>query len=172
MPDVIAGDRADDPLRWDRYQQRSRRHRSINLLVQSIERLCALEGTTFVAPFLDEQFLAALGAWGGTFGRGDRTEVMSTLFSEVLPGPILARTSKATFGGVFWGPASRDFAQEWDGSTFPTDLVDPEALRQEWLATVPVYGAAIPLQAAWLWANHGPRTPHVAHSPTDLPRTP
>jgi hypothetical protein len=169
---VMADDRADDPLRWDRYQRVHRRRRGTELSLQTIDGLCALEGTKFVAPFLDEQFLAALGAWGGTFGRGDRTEVMSTLFSEVLPGPILARTSKATFGGVFWGPASRNFAHEWDGLTFQTDLVDPEALRQEWLAPVPVYGSAIPLQAAWLWANREPRTPDAAHPPTGLTEVP
>ncbi len=169
---VMAADRADDPLRWDRYQQVNRRRRSTDLSLRTIQRLCALEGTNFIAPFLDERFLAALGAWGGTFGRGDRTEVMSTLFSGVLPGPILARTSKATFGGVFWGPASRTFAHEWDGATFERDLVDPDALRQEWLAPVPVYGSAIPLQAAWLLANRGPRTPDAAHLPTDLPQFP
>ncbi len=154
----MADDRADDPLRWDRYQEVNRRRRSTELSLRTIEGLCALEGTTFMAPFLDRRFLAALGAWGGALGRGPRTEVMSTLFSEVLPGPILARTTKATFGGVFWGPSSRSFAREWDGSAFLADLVDPEALRREWLAPVPVYGSALPLQAAWLWAKRG-RTP-------------
>ena len=65
--------------------------------------------------------------------------------------PVLARTSKATFGGVFWGPAARSFAQQWDGTGLSADLIDADALRRAWLAPVPVYGAALPLQAAWLF---------------------
>jgi hypothetical protein len=69
----------------------------------------------------------------------------------VLPSPVLARTSKATFGGVFWGPVARRFARQWDGTGLSADLVDAEALRRAWLEPVPVYGSALPLQAAWLF---------------------
>jgi asparagine synthase (glutamine-hydrolysing) len=81
---------------------------------------------------------------------------MTELFGDLLPEPVLARTSKASFGGVFWGQASRRFAQEWDGTGLETSLVDAEALRAEWLAPVPVYGSALPLHAAWL-AHHAER---------------
>ena len=105
--DALADDQADDPLSWGRYQVVSRRRRSTDLFVATLDRLCALEGSTYSAPFLEEEFLASLGAWGGPLGRGNRTEVMTALFSDVLPGPVLARSSKASFGGVFWGPASQ-----------------------------------------------------------------
>jgi asparagine synthase len=146
-----AGDQSDEPLRWDRYQVVSRRRRSMDLAVHTFERLCKLEGARFVAPFVDESFLSSLAAWGGALGRGDRTEVMTALFSGVLPGPWLSRTSKATFGGIFWGPASRKFAEEWDGSGLSEDIVDVDALRRAWLASVPVFGSALPLHAAWLF---------------------
>ncbi len=147
----VADDQADDPLRWDRYQVINRRRRATDLTLHTLERLCALNGSRFTAPFEDERFLAALAAWGGPLGRGDRTAVMTALFSDVLPGPVMARTSKASFGGVFWGPACRRFAEEWDGTGLRSELVDPEELRRAWLAPVPVYGSALPLQAAWLY---------------------
>jgi Asparagine synthase len=149
--EAMAEDRADDPLRWDRYQVASLRRRAPDLTLQSLRGLCALEGSRYVGPFLEAPFLASLAGWGGALGRGDRTAVMTALFSDVLPSPVLARTSKATFGGVFWGPAARSFAQQWDGTGLRADLVDAEALRRAWLAPVPVYGAALPLQAAWLF---------------------
>jgi asparagine synthase (glutamine-hydrolysing) len=146
----LADEMADDPLRWDRYQVVSRRRRAVDLTVQTLGTLAELEGARYVAPFLDEGFLASLAAWGGRFGHGDRTAVMRALFADLLPGPITARTSKATFGGVFWGPASRQFAEEWDGTGFRPEIVDAEVLRSEWLAPVPVHGATLPLHAAWL----------------------
>jgi hypothetical protein len=146
----MASDMAEDSLRWDRYQVANRRRRSVELAEASFARMCALDGATFSAPFLGKEFLASLGAWGGIFGRGNRTEVMQELFTGVLQGPILARTSKATFGSVFWGPATRSFASAWDGSGFDSALIDIERLRLAWQAEVPVYGAALPLHAAWL----------------------
>jgi hypothetical protein len=151
VAEALADDQADDPLRWDRYQVVSRRRRAVDLTVRTLEGLCALEGSSYVGPFLNEHFLASLAAWGGRLGRGDRTAVMTALFSDVLPGPVLSRTSKASFGGVFWGPASRTFAEQWDGSGLSSDLVDRSALRQAWLEPVPAYGAALPLQAVWLF---------------------
>jgi asparagine synthase (glutamine-hydrolysing) len=154
----------DDPLRFDRYQVVSRRRRSTDLSLRTLEDLCALEGAQYVGPFLSERFLSALAGWGGALGRGDRTAVMSTLFVDVLPGPVLARTSKASFGAVFWGPASRRFAKEWDGAGVAEALVDSDALRDAWLASLPVYGAALPLQAAWLSAQrHAPLQGLVVH---------
>jgi hypothetical protein len=133
----------------------SRRRRSMDLAIKTFEALCTHEGSSFAALYLDERFLASLAAWGGHLGRGDRTAVMTELFSDVLPGPVLARTSKATFGGVFWGPASREFADGWDGSGLSAELVDAEALRRAWQESTPVYGAALPLQAAWLFSQGG-----------------
>jgi hypothetical protein len=154
MAVALADDQADDPLTWGHYQVVSRRRRAMDLTVRTLEGLSALEHSTYVGPFLDERFLAALAAWGGPLGRGDRTEVMISLFEGVLPDPVLTRVSKASFGGVFWGPSSRRFAEEWDGSGLAGELVDADALRAAWRAPVPVYGSALPLQAAWLFDHH------------------
>jgi Asparagine synthase len=149
----LADDQADDPLWWDRYQAVSRGRRATELTLGTLQSLCSSEGARYAAPFLDTGFLSGLATWGGRRGRGDRTAVMTALFGDVLPAPVLARTSKASFGNVFWGPASRRFADEWDGSGLDGRLVDAEALRREWRSPVPVYGAALPLHAAWLYRH-------------------
>jgi asparagine synthase (glutamine-hydrolysing) len=156
----LADDQANDPLRWDRYQVMSRGRRGADLTERTLEGLCALAGSRFVAPFLDRTFLSSLAAWGGRLGGGDRTEVMTALFADLLPEAVLSRTSKASFGGVFWGPESRRFAEEWDGTGLDGDLIDPAALRRAWMAPVPVYGSALPLHAAWAFA-HRARSDHV-----------
>ena len=123
MTERLADDQADDPLRWDSYQSVSRRRRSMDLTLQTLQSLCALEGASYVAPFLNEGFLASLAAWGGKLGRGNRTEVMTELFSSVLPSRVLERISKASFGGVFWGPESRRFHSrlEWQRGQYGFD---------------------------------------------------
>jgi hypothetical protein len=78
---------------------------------------------------------------------------MRALFSPLLDDTILSRVSKATFAGVYWGPASRQFAEDWDGTGIPVRWVDVDALRAAWRAPTPVYGTALPLHAAWL-ATH------------------
>jgi asparagine synthase (glutamine-hydrolysing) len=150
---LLADDQMDDPLWWDRYQSVNRGRRDVGLTIDTLDALCAGEGARYVGPFLDTSFLAGLATWGGRLGRGDRTAVMTSLFGDLLPGPVLARTTKASFGGVFWGPASRRFAETWDGTGLDERLVDAELLRQEWLSPLPVYGSALPLHAAWL-AHH------------------
>jgi hypothetical protein len=164
----LADDQADDPLWWNRYQQVSRRRRAVGLTLATLDGLCASHGTRYSAPLLDTGFLQALGAWGGYRGRGDRTGVMIQLFGDLLPATVLSRTSKASFGGVFWGPESRQFAEEWDGSGLDSRLVDVEALRQAWLSPVPVYGSALPLHAAWLY-NHAPRAADLGAAGSGTP---
>jgi hypothetical protein len=45
---------------------------------------------------------------------------------------------------------TRSFAREWDGSGVDTALVDPEALRENWLSKVPHLPTMNLLQQAWL----------------------
>jgi asparagine synthase (glutamine-hydrolysing) len=148
---AVAEECAGEPMRWDKYLAFSRQTRARERTVETFDHLCAVHDTRFVGPFLDKPFLSALAAWGGAIGKGDRTAVMTALFSDVLPEAVLARTSKATFGGVFWGPSSRRFAESWDGSGLDATLVDTDALRRAWLEPVPVFASALPLHAAWLY---------------------
>lgn len=79
---------------------------------------------------------------------------MRAVFSPLLSEAILSRASKATFAGAFWGPACRQFAEDWDGTGLDARWVDSAALRSAWSQETPVYGSALPLQAAWL-ATYG-----------------
>lgn len=150
---ALSAELADDPLRWDRYLQTMRRRRSVTLGLATMARLAGGVGAEFAAPLHDEAFLAGLAVEGGRRGLGGRTAVMTRLFGDLLPTSFLSRTTKATFGGVFWGPASRGFAEGWDGEGVDPSIVDVGRLRRAWLSSTPLYGAALPLHAAWL-ASH------------------
>jgi len=147
---AIAAELASEGPWWDHYLAATLRRRSVGLLIETLDRLSAAVGARFAAPLLSPAFVASLAAAGGRTGLGGRTEMMTTVFGSVLPPAILRRTSKATFGGVFWGPESRRFADSWDGRGLDLALVEPSSLRRAWLAPLPVYGAALPLHAAWL----------------------
>lgn len=150
---AIAREAANESPRWTRHLDALRAHRSMRLLLQTFSLLAASESTRYAAPFADPAYHGALGAAAPYRGFGTRSEAMIWLFGDLLPHRILTRASKASFGAVFWGPASRDFAQQWDGRGVDPDLVDPARLRAAWMAEVPVYGGALPLHAAWL-ATH------------------
>ncbi|MDQ6838181.1 MAG: asparagine synthase-related protein [Actinomycetota bacterium] len=145
-----ARDLALDYRPWPSYLTATPARRSARLMLRSASALASSAGARYGAPLLSASFAEALGRAGGPLGFGDRTAVMRTVFGELLDDRILTRVSKAHFSGVFWGPAGRAFAERWDGTGLPTDLVDVEALRRAWLAPLPVAGAALALHAAWL----------------------
>lgn len=138
------------PLWWPDYLRKVSAERDLRLTRRTFSLLCGERGGTFAAPLLAPAFLAALARRGGRTGLGDRSDAMVDLFSSVLRPEILTRTSKATFGDVFFGEAARAFARVWDGTGLDPAWVEPEALRAAWAERPPVYGAALPLQAAWL----------------------
>jgi asparagine synthase (glutamine-hydrolysing) len=111
-----------------------------------------------VSPLLDPTFVRAMAVDGGFLGRGDRTAVMRRLAGDLLPNAVISRTTKAFFGGTYWGWQTRKFADAWSGRGVDTDLVDPDALRALWRSDThnPLSSALI--QAAWL-ADHS--VPHA-----------
>ena len=54
---------------------------------------------------------------------------------------------------------TRRFAERWTGEGLDLDLVDPEALRAEWLSSAPDVHSLIPIQAAWLAAERAGARP-------------
>ena len=146
---------ADEPAWWqNRIRWRARRR---NLLVQleTHKLLAADVGMTAAAPIIDPVFVAALARAGGRFGFGDRTDSMLAAFRDAVPESLLRRSTKATGGDLFWVGESRRFATNWDGSGVDHELVDPEALRRQWLSRYPDGRTAVLLQAAWLHADDG-----------------
>jgi hypothetical protein len=159
---ALAVERALQPRSWPNYLAQQAASRDLDLTVRTLQRFASAEGSGFEAPFLAARFVAALGRFGGRTGIGDRSGVMTAAFGGLLPAEILTRVGKASFGRVFWGPASRKFAREWLGGGLSAEMVCPSALRDAWLRTLPVYGSALPLHAAWLAAQApSPRPPGV-----------
>jgi asparagine synthase (glutamine-hydrolysing) len=142
------------PTRWDRHVARYARQRGQRAAARAVDIVAADHDAQAVHPLLDRRFLATLTRDGGRAGFGDRTAAMLVLFSDLLPEDVLRRRTKAEFSAVFWGPRSRAFAADWDGRGLDEELVDAEALRREWLRETPLFGAALPLQDAWL-SGHG-----------------
>jgi asparagine synthase (glutamine-hydrolysing) len=99
---------------------------------------------------LDPVFLAALASAGGRLGFGDRTTAMRAIFAEALPDAVLSRPTKARYSEAFWGQRTREFAARWQGGGVDDELVDPAALKTEWLKANPHEDSAMLLHAAWL----------------------
>jgi hypothetical protein len=138
------------PRRWDGHIEQLARERYLTVGSASLQALADDTDTLMVHPFLDRRFLAALRDAGGAFGWGDQTATTAAVFGDLLPSETVARASKAAFDDVFWSDQSREFARDWDGEGVAQELVDPEALRSEWLAEIPDFRTATLLQATWL----------------------
>jgi len=99
---------------------------------------------------------------GGRLGYTSRNELMGLLFGDVLPLKTTSRASKVAFNAAYTGEQTKQFARDWDGSGLDDRLVDPEALRAEWLAESPSGLSFGLLHAAWL-ARQG-----VSPTPLDV----
>lgn len=151
----LADEQAGQPRRWDGWPSWLARRRSIALALATMDALARDCGTTAVHPFLDPRFLAALARHGGLVGYGERADVMTALFADVLPAEVVGRRTKSSIGGGLWRGLSRAFAADWDGQGVDEDLVDPVALRAAWSAPRPRIGAIALLQGAWLASVKG-----------------
>lgn len=149
----VSADEADEPLRWAAAVLRQGRSRAGVLGLQTLDILSAQYDVHQLHPFLDQRFLSAFAAEGSPRGFVSRTEAMTHLFADVLPAAVLGRTSKATFNEAVMGLSAKAFAQDWDGTGVPLDLVDPVALRDEWLSETPSAASMPLLQHAW-WSQN------------------
>jgi hypothetical protein len=121
----------------------------------------------YVQTFGEPDFVAALAHEAGFWGWTGRTATMTYLFGDLLPREVLERTTKAQFTQAVFTDYTRSFAREWDGGGVDTDLVDPEALRENWLSESPHAPTMALLQQAWLHTKEvvGERTTPAASSP-------
>jgi asparagine synthetase B (glutamine-hydrolysing) len=156
-----ACERVDQPRPWDAWVRWRAGWRGRALSRENEAMLAHEADVEMVHPFQDPGVVESLARAGGRLGFGDRTATMRALFGEVLPDEILARSTKAYFDEVAWGPRSREFASEWDGDTGDpsiNDLIDAEALRRNWAQDSPDFRSAILLQAASLARDRSTRT--------------
>jgi asparagine synthase (glutamine-hydrolysing) len=125
-------------------------------LTQSIFAAMAHDAeVSLVQPFFDPGFLRAMGESAPRRGFPSRAAALELHFGDVLPPPVVERTTKAVFDELHGGRASQAFAQAWDGRGVNPAWVDVEALRREWLSPRPDYRSLTALNAAWL-ATEGP----------------
>jgi len=143
---------ASAPRRWDQWVGFVASRRAFRMASESMRLLAADADadTKHVEPLADRLVLACMAKAGGTLGIGDRTKIMRSLFTGVLPDQLLARPDKAVFGAAFVGSWTRHFARDWHGEGVDHDLIDPEILRETWLAETFDFRAALLLQSAWL----------------------
>ncbi len=141
---------AAEPVRWDGWVEWLASLRGLALEVSTIDVLARDCGATVANPLLDRRFLAALARQGGRAGCGDRTAIMQSLFSDLLPSEVVARSTKAQFGHCLWRGASQRFAASWNGRGTDPALVDAGRLRAEWAKPFPAPSSMPLLQQAWL----------------------
>jgi asparagine synthase (glutamine-hydrolysing) len=155
---ALAEQERDAPLSFSASVLRVPRRRSQALADHNRRLLAEPYDVDVVSPLIELDFVRAMSDDGGLFGRGDRTAVMRLLASDLLPDAVLSRTTKASFGGTYWGWQTREFAEAWSGRGVDNDLVDPDVLRKLWRSGDhnPLSSALI--QAAWLADHHLTRT--------------
>ncbi|MCW2666870.1 MAG: asparagine synthase [Frankiales bacterium] len=101
-------------------------------------------------PFLDRDVLAALGAAGGRGGLGGRSAAMTRLFGDLLPEPVLTRSSKAFFDEAVDREPTLGFRQGEAIDHVRSHYVDRDALRALWSGPSSHYPTMLLLQDAWL----------------------
>jgi asparagine synthase (glutamine-hydrolysing) len=145
-----AAEMATEPLSWPGYVGWWARRRHVIGRRQALELLAKTHDVQIVQPLLDRRFAAAVAAHGGRLGEGRRARALKVVSEGLLPDEVLTRQSKADFTGANWSNDAREFIQGWDGSGVPTDIVDPEALRAEWVTERPDVRTGLLLQTAWV----------------------
>ena len=148
--DLLRIDEAAAPLSFASSVRRVPQRRTFVLLARNRRVLARDTGVELSSPLLHPEFVGALARDGGMLGRGDRTDVLRCLVPDLLPDAVLTRRSKAEFGGAFWGPRARAFAQNWTGGGVDAALVDPEELRRLWCSDDHHALTSALLQQAWL----------------------
>lgn len=147
----------DDGFRWGR----ALRHRTTapwslrgnaNLTGHIAER-----GSELLQPLTDRRVISAMLGACGRWGPPDRGTAARLLYGDTTPAAVLDRRDKGEFSAAVFGPASRAFVEQWDGSGVPDDLVDAERVLQAWNDPSPAYTSFALLQHAWLMQQR--RTP-------------
>ena len=162
---LAAGAHAEQPRSWARWVGWLIGRRAICAQRWSLSLLAADIGTRLLHPLLDPTFLLVVARSGGRLGFGDRTTAMQAMFADALPDRLLSRTTKARYSEALWGPRTREFATRWSGRGVDGALVDPAALRREWLKPSPHEGSAMLLHQAWLSEQRNAKVPQLPSEP-------
>lgn len=124
--------------------------RYLECIRSALDTFCRDAGVRLIEPFYDARMIRAVVSRAPTRGFPSRTRALEQMLPGLLPDDVLRRGSKATFTNAMVGPALRRFAEAWNGEGLDEDLVDPRAVRSEWLRPVPDGRAMCMLHYAWL----------------------
>jgi asparagine synthetase B (glutamine-hydrolysing) len=105
-----------------------RRLRYVQLGIEALRRIASGLLVEVRHPFADAGFAAALAA----VAPDARNQGREILFQNALPVELIQRCTRSHFDHVFWSEHSRELAARWNGEGVDPELVDLEALRQEW----------------------------------------
>jgi Asparagine synthase len=156
---------ASEPFSWEAQFGWRLRFRYLHVGLASLALLADDFSARIVHPFTDAVFSAALARLPKQRRYPDRTAAMRLLFGDLLPDDVLARTTKSSFDEAFWSDWSRALAADWSGAGADGELVDIEALQEEWSTLDPDPRSFTLVQAAWL-AQNQPDQGALRASPT------
>jgi hypothetical protein len=150
-----ADDLASEPFRWsDRWRWWHERReteiglRSLDLIAKDCQAMIA-------HPLTDSAFAASVARFAARRRLHERTSLLRAIFSPLLPASVLGRTTKAAFGPVFWGVASRLLASDAAEELGDVEPVDRTALRDTWSGEAPDAHSFLLLQAALVRRSTG-----------------
>jgi asparagine synthase (glutamine-hydrolysing) len=151
----VAADLAREPVRWRTRYRHIAGSAVIHTGLASLDVLARDVNTAVVHPFSDPSFLAALAAQPADRRQRSRTDAMEALVADVLPSTLVERSTKASFGEVFWGKQSRAVMAAWNGDGVDPAIVDVERLHAEWSSPTPDPHTVALLQSVWLAQTAG-----------------
>jgi len=167
---LLAQRLADDRLAYSLHAGRQTwqyvTRRAVRRMLDTTHAFAAELDVDYRAPFDEPDFVSSLAHTLGLWGWRSRTDTMTRLFGDVLPPAILGRTTKAHFESALFTEHTRAFASQWDGTGVDDTLVDPEALRENWLSEQPSPPTRGLLQQAWLAGQTA--TPAIDSRPSQV----
>jgi asparagine synthetase B (glutamine-hydrolysing) len=146
----VAAEAASEPLRWRTRYRELADSGYMEVSLGSLGVLASGHRVTLAHPFHDTRFLAALAALPRERRPESRTEAMRMLVGDLLPEPVLSRSTKARFDDVFWTEHARALVADWNGEGIDEEIVDVDRLRAEWSSPRPEAHTFTLLQSVWL----------------------
>lgn len=150
-----------EPLDWSRRLSWLAGRRQMAVVKESLSLIGGEVDVRVVHPLVEPLTLAGLARTGRHRGWANRTAALRELLADLLPDALLSRRTKAAFGDVIVRDRTRRFARGWSGRGVA--LVNPEALRGEWLSPSPVFASMTALHAAWLQEFEEPGQTRTTH---------
>jgi asparagine synthetase B (glutamine-hydrolysing) len=149
----LAEDAAAESLDWRTAVCQHPVVRGVRLGYETLDILAADAGVARSNPLLSAEFLHTLCRAGGPLGFTDRTAALRSMFCDILPDAVLARSTKCRFNRAVFGEGSRAFVAGWTGEGVDGALVSADALKDVWMSEEP-HAMSFPLlQSCWLAAH-------------------